>query len=821
MAYYSKYSGKEVDERLDRVDSIPTKISQLLNDKDYITGIELKAILDRIPIINFSDIPIDEDTIYWEEGVLKSKGGTGDSNWVIKKDPEGKSYLYTELPVVTKYDITMYSHIYDDINIFGDFAIALEGMIDKDTIIMQNGKLMVNPDLNIGGGSSGYWQLKTDERGTTYLYSPYDVVSSRGITMYAEDTSVDIPSIYEGLPIDNNTIIRGTEGELMVNPDIKLSGGASTWDELEGKPTFATVATSGKYADLSGLPDLSVYATKEYLTTELKKYVTIDGNEAINGLKNFTKGLQIDGLGITKSQDDVIYLDANLVVRGGITMFGTNSVDVPTIMDAIATDNINLKVVDGVLTFVGSSGGGLTEVYWDDVIGKPTLLSSFIDDVVDGHYLPLSGGQMTGGISYPLVYMGNIRDLASSCVFDYTDSTTAKGALDNKRSLMGCAHNVTSDRWWNIISVRGDSDKYGMYICSSMTDYQGNLFWNKQEGYEGAWQGERVILDSVNWRNYVTLGGNPTYDGVLTVNGSDVRGSYPAIRLHIPNVNWQQFLMRGDGIIELRGGGNDQLGAWGKLALGQLFFDEQRDNVLYFPGKEYFDNHGNIHIPNADGSWSWNIYNSNGSNVMTVYTNGFTILGGGLSVNAATSRPSLGYLSGGMLSVGINGLYGTHIWTEGSGAGCIQVGRSDGSATAYMLAIQPLGGETHICGNLLTYGGITMYSDIRKKTKLQDVELTLQQVADAPLIEHYYNSDTNKTTHVGSIAQYWASMNDWFCKLDNDGFYTMEIQNAALASAISIARELVKYESKTDRKIRLLKKRVKELEDKIKKYEKN
>lgn len=120
-------------------------------------------------------------------------------------------------------------------------------------------------------------------------------------------------------------------------------------------------------------------------------------------------------------------------------------------------------------------------------------------------------------------------------------------------------------------------------------------------------------------------------------------------------------------------------------------------------------------------------------------------------------------------------------------------------------------------GNLLATGGITQYSDIRKKTKLQDVELTLKQVANAPLIEHYYKSDDKKTIHVGSIAQYWAEMNDWFCKLDSDGYYTMEIQNAALASAISVARELERYESKTDKKIRLLKKRINELEDEIEK----
>lgn len=118
-------------------------------------------------------------------------------------------------------------------------------------------------------------------------------------------------------------------------------------------------------------------------------------------------------------------------------------------------------------------------------------------------------------------------------------------------------------------------------------------------------------------------------------------------------------------------------------------------------------------------------------------------------------------------------------------------------------------------GNVLTPGGITMYSDKRKKTILRDVELSLKEIANAPLIEHYYNSDDKKTTHVGSIAQYWAGLNDWFCKLDNEGYYTMEIQNAALASAISIARELDRYETKTDKQIKKLKKRICELEEEV------
>ena len=110
-----------------------------------------------------------------------------------------------------------------------------------------------------------------------------------------------------------------------------------------------------------------------------------------------------------------------------------------------------------------------------------------------------------------------------------------------------------------------------------------------------------------------------------------------------------------------------------------------------------------------------------------------------------------------------------------------------------------------------------MYSDIRRKTKLQDVNLTLEQIANAPLIEYYYNTDEKKITHVGSIAQYWADINDWFCKLDDNGYYTMEIQNLALASSISVAKELLKFENETDRRIRQMEDENIKLKEKINK----
>ena len=119
-------------------------------------------------------------------------------------------------------------------------------------------------------------------------------------------------------------------------------------------------------------------------------------------------------------------------------------------------------------------------------------------------------------------------------------------------------------------------------------------------------------------------------------------------------------------------------------------------------------------------------------------------------------------------------------------------------------------------GNLLVAGGITMYSDLRKKTVIEDVELRLDEIADAPLFSHIYKDDDKRTLHVGSSAQYWDALcPGWFTREDSDGYYMMEIQNCALAAAISLGREVRRYESKTDKQIRKLKRRIAELEEQI------
>lgn len=213
---------------------------------------------------------------------------------------------------------------------------------------------------------------------------------------------------------------------------------------------------------------------------------------------------------------------------------------------------------------------------------------------------------------------------------------------------------------------------------------------------------------------------------------------------------------------------------------------------------------------NRKEAGAYEIRGANGSNNAGIFIRYQTSSHGKLVVaNGNGYETSIGYLNS-----NIDTMY--PVWTVGSGIG-------GDNKTTFGWWYSNVGYKMYLdtSGNLLTVGAITMYSDQRKKTILRNVELSLKQIANAPLIEHYYNSDDKKTTHVGSIAQYWASLNDWFCKLDNEGYYTMEIQNAALASAISVARELDRYETKTDKTIKKLKKRICELEEEVERLKAN
>ena len=95
-------------------------------------------------------------------------------------------------------------------------------------------------------------------------------------------------------------------------------------------------------------------------------------------------------------------------------------------------------------------------------------------------------------------------------------------------------------------------------------------------------------------------------------------------------------------------------------------------------------------------------------------------------------------------------------------------------------------------------------SDLRLKTILQDIPLTVVQVAESPSFLYRWKKDKDAATHAGSAAQYWQQALPEAVLKGEDGYLSMEYDRIALAAVITTARTVIDHET-----------RIKNLEQKI------
>lgn len=260
---------------------------------------------------------------------------------------------------------------------------------------------------------------RVDDNGEEYLFLTKPLITAYGVTMYA-GADVQVPSIYEGLPIDGVTIQwvdgklvatggKGTANGIVVNGNTytpnedgiitlpnyptslewgNISGKPSwigstkpsySWDEIGGKPSVfptnwenvsdkpswigATKPTydfseiQNKPTTLAGYGITDAY-TKNDISGLLTDYVTKSGAQDIAGVKSFINGLNIGDILVKKHSDGVVELDGDLILTGSLTMFAQGSHTASTILDALPIDETTLSKEGGVLSVIGGVGGG-------------------------------------------------------------------------------------------------------------------------------------------------------------------------------------------------------------------------------------------------------------------------------------------------------------------------------------------------------------------------------------------------------------------------------------------------------------------------------
>lgn len=218
------------------------------------------------------------------------------------------------------------------------------------------------------------WSLKEDDEGNQYAYTNFPIVGAAGLTLFAGE-QLKVDSIFKGLPLDTQTL-QWVDGVLTV---VGGTGGASNWDELEGKPSWIT-PEKPKYtwSEIEQKPSWITAEKPKYsyteitgLVEELGKYVTLSTEQSVTGMKDFANGMKVSGV-LFKVINGVLTLDCSIAVTGGITTHAIGEQTTATIMDGIAVDGTTITKENGVLKVVGDIGGASN---WDELEGKPSWIT--------------------------------------------------------------------------------------------------------------------------------------------------------------------------------------------------------------------------------------------------------------------------------------------------------------------------------------------------------------------------------------------------------------------------------------------------------------
>lgn len=210
------------------------------------------------------------------------------------------------------------------------------------------------PQVHLANVYAGYSRKTKWKKGYTIevLTSESDVTN---VTTVAQSSCYADKFIRVGS--SDSYVLLGGGGHKLLS---EISGGGTAssvaWANVTGKPTFATVATSGSYNDLTNkptIPSLSGYATEAWVNA--KGYTTNIGTVTTVkvGSSSYSPS---NGVVSLPAYPSYTLPTASSTTLGGVKV------------------GAGLSISNGVLSATG--GGVADSVDWDNVVGKPSWIGS-------------------------------------------------------------------------------------------------------------------------------------------------------------------------------------------------------------------------------------------------------------------------------------------------------------------------------------------------------------------------------------------------------------------------------------------------------------
>lgn len=379
--------------------------------------------------------------------------------------------------------------------------------IDTDTIVTIEGEQEVKGRKDFTGGLA--------VNGQNLIYDPVkkvwqftgDLVVTGAVTMFGSLSGFTPSTVTDAVLVDGETIVKtkNSQGQWQLTAIGRGGeGGGLTSDEVNILITKAlspvnknletkwtqddTKITNWDSAFKWGDHSKAGYMKSTDFDTQLKKYILKDTVEQISARHNFTDGLQIAGINIYKSQDKTIYLDANLVVSGAITMFGKNSTTFETIWKDIPFDLNTMEWTGSVWRVKGGGSGSL------DTNAVNGLIYEYLNRTGE-EYAKQSWVNQQGFAKQSALTAVDNRLSAVETFFATEDSDT----LINKWSEIVAFLNATEgDTLDNILATKANQSALDAAVASLTTEI--GKKWTQNDAKISNWD------SAYGWGNHANAG---------------------------------------------------------------------------------------------------------------------------------------------------------------------------------------------------------------------------------------------------------------------------------------------------------------------------
>ena len=552
-----------------------------------------------------------------------------------------------------------------------------------------------------------------------------------------------------------------------------------------------------------------------------------------------------------------IITDYNIVGKGGITAYynddlnpggsgglggGGSIANIQVIGKGNALSDVTLSEDKSLLTFTKLEvvqkdwiTAELRKYVDKESAQEITGLKNFINglsigskllNVIDGVLYINCDVAVTGGVTTYALGSTDVSTIMDGIVTDNITITVQEINGIKKLVVIGGTGNTDVDELWNLLSAATDEQINKSHLTTALTEYATES-WVTSKGY----------LTSVSWNDVKNKPSwitdtNPSYTKTESDNKYLLKSTYTAqdILSKLKTVDGTNSGLDADTLDGIHANGlfttlssntttnlSITIGGTTKSIADLAANTAAKLQTARTIWGQSFNGTANI-----TGSLTsvTSITASGNISCNTITTTGSVTTGGNITIsNGSSSRLTIWDSSAYLMQQSISDLGGYGLYLCGS-SGTRIANKLVVDSNAYLKGNVGIGTispstKLHVVGNILSTGGITCYSsDQRAKTVIEDIDLSLKQIANAPIIRFRWNDwkikDDGKT-HIGGIAQYMQKLLPETV-LEADDMLNMDYATTGYIFAVQTAKHLVK----TDTEVEKLKKRVKRLEKQLK-----